>query len=285
MTNIALAVQAPETEAILHNVNDISVVVPARNAEAMLEGCLQSIQAQVPREIIVVDGNSTDGTVEIARRYGATILSDEGRGLPAARMLGARAASGRFVALVDSDVVLRPGSLAQLRDELVVGGFDAIQAGLESVSGPGYWGQALAHHHRSGLSKHWFGLAATVLERETLLSFGFDPSFSSGEDIELRWRLRSAGAKAFVSETTVVEHRFGDTFRVAKGQWLADGEGLGLMIRKHGIRGIPLLALPLAAGLRGLGLSVLRREPKWIPYYVCFTVFNYAGMARRLAAG
>lgn len=265
--------------------NDVSVVVPARNAEGMLEECLASIEAQEPLEIVVVDGNSTDGTREIARRHGATILGDGGHGLPAARMLGARAASGRFVALVDADVVLRPGSLVRLRDELVAGGYEAIQAGLESVSGPGYWGQALAHHHRSGRSKHWFGLVATVLERETLLSFGFDPRFSSGEDIELRWRLRSAGAKAVVSQTTVVEHRFGDTFPIAKGQWLADGEGLARMIRKHRLRGLPLLALPLAAGLRGLGLSALRREPRWIPYYVCFTLFNYAGMARRLATG
>lgn len=285
MTNIALASQTPDPEAILHTVNDISVVVPVRNAEAMLDGCLASIQAQDPREIIVVDGNSTDGSLEIARRYGATILSDGGRGLPAARMLGAREASGRFVALVDSDVLLQPDTLARLRDELLRGGFDAIQAGLESVSGPGYWGQALAHHHRSGRSKHWFGLSATLVERETLLSFGFDPRFSSGEDIELRWRLRNAGAKAFVSETTVVEHRFADTFVFAKGQWLADGEGLGLMIRKHGVRGLPLLVLPLAAGLRGVGLSVLRREPHWIRYYACYTAFNYVGMARRLAAG
>ena len=285
MMNIALAGQAPDTEEILHTVNDISVVVPVRNAEAMLEGCLASVQAQDPREIIVVDGNSTDNSLEIARRFGATILSDGGRGLPAARLLGARAASARFVALVDADVLLRAGTLARLRDELVAGGFDAIQAGLESVSGPGYWGQALAHHHRSGLSKHWFGLSATIVERETLLSFGFDPTFSSGEDIELRWRLRNAGAKAFVSETTIVEHRFGDTFHFAKGQWLADGAGLGLMVRKHGLRGVPLVALPLAAGLRGIALSVLRREPRWIPYYACFTVFNYVGMARRLAAG
>lgn len=284
MTNIALAGPAPDVEAILRSVNDISVVVPARNAEAMLDECLDSIEAQEPREVIVVDGNSTDATLEIARRHGARILSDGGRGLPAARMLGVRAASGRFVALVDADVVLPPGSLERLRDELVSTGADAVQAGLESVSGPGYWGQALANHHRSGLSKRWFGLSATVLERETLLSFGFDPGFSSGEDIELRWRLRSAGAKAFVSEATVVEHRFGDSFLFAKGQWLADGEGLGLMIRKHGVRGVPLLALPLAAGLRGVALSVLRLEPRWIPYYVCFTVFNYVGMARRLAA-
>src|SRR6478672_12375107 len=53
-----------------------------------LDECLASIEAEAPREIIVVDGNSTDGTLEIARRHSATILCDGGRGLPAARMLG-----------------------------------------------------------------------------------------------------------------------------------------------------------------------------------------------------
>src|SRR4029077_16939702 len=160
-------------------------------------------------------------------------------------------ASGRFVALVDADVVLRPDSLVHLRDELVAGGDDAIQASRERRSGPGYWGQGLAHHPRSGRSKRWFGLVATVLERETLLCFGFDPRFSSGEDIELRWRLRSAGAKAVVSETTVVEHRFGDTFPIAKGQWLADGEGPGGVIRKARPPGPPAPALPPRPGRRG----------------------------------
>ena len=99
----------------------------------------------------------------------------------------------------------------------------------------------------------------------------------------MRWRLRRNDAKAAVSEETVVLHRFGDTFAFAKGQWLADGEGLGRMIRKHGVRALPLAGLPLAACVRGVLLSVARRQPRWIPYYVCFLVFNYVGIVRRLA--
>ena len=131
---------------------DISVVVPVRNAETMIEECLASIEAQQPREVILVDGNSVDRTLEIARRYRVSVLSDEGRGLPAARMLGVQAAKSRFVALVDSDVVLPPHTLERLHSELVTNGYDALQAGLKSVSGPGYWGQALVNHHRSGRS-------------------------------------------------------------------------------------------------------------------------------------
>ena len=264
---------------------DVSVVVPVRNAESLLSECLASILRSEPREIIVVDGLSTDRTLEIARDYGARILSDEGRGLPYARLLGAQAATSRWVALVDADVVLPEGALGRLLEEYRDGGYVALQAGLRSVAGPGYWGQALAHHHRSGRSKDWFGLVATVFERDTLLEFGFDPEFRSGEDIELRWRLQRSGARVGVSRDTVVTHRFDDTFDFARDQWLMDGRGLARMIRKNGLRASPLLGLPLAAGLRGIALTIARRSLRWVPYYVCFVVFNYVGMLGGLAGG
>jgi glycosyltransferase involved in cell wall biosynthesis len=258
---------------------DISVVVPVRNAERVIGECLESIVRSGVKEIVVVDGLSTDGTVEIARRYPARILSDEGRGLPIARRLGVQAASSRWVALVDADVVLPDGALERLFDEFVEGGYTALQAGLHSVSGPRYWGQALVHHHRSGRSKDWFGVVATVFERDALLEHGFDERFVSGEDIELRWRLERQGARVGVSERTVVTHRFADdTFEFARDQWLMDGRGLGRMVRKHGWRAAWLFGLPLGAAIRGILLSLVRLQPRWIPYYLSYMVFNYVGM-------
>ena len=264
---------------------DLTVVVPVRNAEAMLEECLASISRQGVGDVIVVDGVSTDATLSIARRYTDHILSDEGRGLPAARSIGAKAASTRWVALIDADVVLPDRSLAALLGEFLEGGYTALQAGLESEAGPGYWGQALAHHHRTGRSRYWFGLVATIFEREALLNHGFDAAFESGEDIELRWRLARAGARAGVSRSTIVRHRFGSTFDFARGQFRADGKGLARMIRKHGRNGARLLLLPGAAGARGIVLSLFRLQPKWIPYYVSFTILNYSAMLGELAFG
>jgi glycosyltransferase involved in cell wall biosynthesis len=264
------------------SVLDVSVVVPARNAEHLLSECLASIARSEPREIIVVDGLSTDRTLEIARAQGARVVSDGGRGLPAARMLGARQATSPLVALIDADVVLPDGALASLVDEFRAGRYDGLQAGLESVSGRGYWGRALANHHRSGLSKDWFGLVTTIFERHTLLSHSLDEEFRSGEDIELRWRLQRAGAKTGVSRRTIVTHRFDDTFAFARGQWLADGRGFGRMLRKHGLRSSWLVAVPAGGAVRGVVLSLLRREPGWIPYYACFLLFNYVGLVGEL---
>lgn len=263
---------------------DITVVVPTRNVEDWLHDCLTGISASEPFEVIVVDGLSTDATRDIARAHGARVLSDEGQGVAAARMLGAQAARTRFVAVVDADVVLTPGALGQLLAEFERGGYTGLQAGLHSVSDGGYWGEALAAHHRSSRSRWWFGVVATLFERKTLLEHSLDTSFLSGEDIDLRWRLRRSGAKIGVSRATVVQHRFGSGWAFAKGQWLADGQADARMMLGggHGARAVLLLGLPLAAGVRGAGLSVLQGRPKWVPYYVCYCTFNYVGMGQQL---
>lgn len=258
---------------------DLTVVVPVRDAELLVEQCLDSVVAANPSEIIVVDGNSTDRTLELLERFDVTLLSDGGGGLPKARLMGAEAAKTDLVALIDADVVLPEGSLEALRAEFIADRYTALQAGLHSVGGPGYWGSALAHHHRTGRSKNWFGLVATIFRRDVLVATGFDEQFKSGEDIELRWRLQRSGAKAGVSKRVVVTHRFADdSFEFAKDQFLADGAGLGRMVRKHGWSGLRLALLPLAAAVRGIGLSLFKLEPEWVRYYAAYAWFNYVAM-------
>lgn len=266
------------------DVRELTAVVPARNAAHLLPACLESLRKAEVGEVIVVDGLSDDRSRDVARAWGATVLSDEGGGLPLARSLGVREARTRWVALVDADVVIPPDALEELLREFVAGGYAGLQAGLASVAGPGYWGQALVHHHRTGRSRWWFGVVATIFERDQLLETGFDRAFSSGEDIDLRWRFERAGLKTGVSREVEVQHRFGaDDFDFAKDQFLMDGTGLGLMIRKHGLHGLPLAVLPLAAAARGATLSVVRREPRWLRYFAAFAWFNYVGMRKGLA--
>ena len=50
----------------------LSVILITRNEEANLEGCLASLEG-IAQQIVVVDTNSADRTLEIAQKYGATI--------------------------------------------------------------------------------------------------------------------------------------------------------------------------------------------------------------------
>jgi hypothetical protein len=193
--------------------------------------------------------------------------------------MGAAAATRKTIALIDVDIVLPERALADLLKEFQSGGYTALQAGLLSAAGRGYWGQALAFHHNHGRSKHWPGVMATLFDREVFLSHGLDEEFASGEDIELRWRLQREGLKLGVSQQTIVTHRFDDTFACARGQFVADGEGLARMVGKHGWRALILLGIPAAGMVRGVGISLLERQPQWIPYFLTYGILNYVAAA------
>jgi glycosyltransferase involved in cell wall biosynthesis len=259
----------------------ISVVVPARNAAEFIEPCLAAIQRNNPAETILVDGCSEDETVEIARGYTDFVLSDEGGGVAYARQMGAEAASQPYVAFVDVDIELTDTALADLLAELKDRKLEAIQAQLRSVGSSDYWSRALVSHHRGGRSKRWFGLVASVFVREAFLHYGMDNTFSSGEDIELRYRLDKSGARIGLSDKVVVPHRFGSGFRFALGQWMADGSGLGRVVRKYGWPASATLLIPAGGTVFGIGRTLLR-QPEFLPYYGLYGTFNYVGIVKGL---
>jgi len=99
----------------------VSVIVPARNEEACLGNCLQSLVGQtgVSFEIIVVDDGSTDRTREIAESFDCVRIVDAGplpdgwTGKNNAVFAGAGMARGEWLLFTDADTVHYPGSLAR----------------------------------------------------------------------------------------------------------------------------------------------------------------------------
>jgi cellulose synthase/poly-beta-1,6-N-acetylglucosamine synthase-like glycosyltransferase len=105
----------------------VSVIVPARNEEASLKNCLDSLVAQtnVAFEIIVINDHSTDRTHEIASSFSdKRVRVVEAGGLPTgwtgknnAVTAGAKVALGEWLLFTDADTVHLPGSLARSIDE------------------------------------------------------------------------------------------------------------------------------------------------------------------------
>jgi len=105
---------------------DVSIIVPARNEEANIGDCLESLTSQtgVHFEIIVVDDGSTDRTCEIALSFtGVTVIFPKAlpkdltapvvTGKNNALIAGARDAEANWLLFTDADTVHRPGSLAR----------------------------------------------------------------------------------------------------------------------------------------------------------------------------
>jgi glycosyltransferase involved in cell wall biosynthesis len=99
----------------------VSVIVPARNEEACLGACLESLVSQtgIAREIIVVDDDSTDQTRSVARSFPSVQVIDPGPlpegwiGKNNAVTAGAQRARGEWLLFTDADTRHRPGSLAR----------------------------------------------------------------------------------------------------------------------------------------------------------------------------
>jgi glycosyltransferase involved in cell wall biosynthesis len=111
----------------------VSVVVPTFNGAAYLREALDSIFAQTSRnfemEVIVVDDQSTDDTPTIVRTYGNRIqfLTVAHTGQPGAtRNVGIRAATGQFVAFLDSDDICLPGRIQRQADLIESTGADLV---------------------------------------------------------------------------------------------------------------------------------------------------------------
>lgn len=112
--------RVPTIQPTTSPVSSVSIVVPARNEESRLKPLLESImnQRNISYEVIVVDDGSTDGTRELARSYGATVISNElledgWVGKSAACWAGALTAERELLLFMDADTVFtHPNSLA-----------------------------------------------------------------------------------------------------------------------------------------------------------------------------
>lgn len=88
----------------------ISIIIPTLREEQFLERTLKNLKTlQLPHEIIITDGGSTDKTLEIARRYTDKIVVwDQPRRqtFGEAKNAGAALATGKFLVFIDADVII-----------------------------------------------------------------------------------------------------------------------------------------------------------------------------------
>jgi len=119
-------------------VGQISVVIPSYMHARFIEKTLQSVvsQAYPKKEIIVMDGGSTDGTLEILKRYAKHLAywkSEKDGGQTAALISGFERSTGDIQCWLNSDDLLEPGALAE------VAAYFEKNPGVEAVFGNTSW--------------------------------------------------------------------------------------------------------------------------------------------------
>jgi len=206
---------------------DVSAVVPTWNSASRLDRSLETVRRNLrPRRIIVVDRDSEDGTTDIARRHGATVLRDN-TSLGSARMKGIKESGTEWVAFVDDDISLPDGFADEV---LAKAGEDvgAVQGAVRSVHQPYRDMLTDAYERRFGdgdtydLRPGERGLTSATLVRRELIEDLDLEDVDTWEDWLITQRVIGSGYRWVVTRP-FVDHFHPREDLARKGGWNAAG--------------------------------------------------------------
>ncbi|HEX2069924.1 MAG TPA: glycosyltransferase [Actinomycetota bacterium] len=224
----------------------VSLISTVKDAAPQVRRFLASVRGQTrpPEEVIVVDGGSTDGTLEVLREAeGITLIEEPGANIARGRNIAAAAAAHEVIAVTDADCTLAPAWLACLVDVID-------------------WGADVAMGSYRPLVRNFFEAcvaAATVPEPDEIGEERFMPSSRSiafrrevlddaggypewldvGEDMYLNHRLRERGVEMRLSREAVAYWPMRGDLQAVWRQYFryARGDALGGMYpERHVIR-------------------------------------------------
>jgi len=198
---------------------NVSIVVPAYNAEGIISDCISSLLAQDhPSQIIVVDDGSTDGTAaKVEGSEGVMLIKQENKGPAAARNVGWKAATGDIIIFTDSDCIAPKDWVSRLTAELeeedvVGGGIEPESRGtlaeeFEQARRDRLYGRT--RRHVTALPSCNLAFKRKVLED----SGGFDEDYkrASAEDYELCSRIGLSGTKILYEPAISIIHKHSTT--------------------------------------------------------------------------
>ena len=252
----------------------VTVIVPVYNQPAELAQCLAALEASAgpDSEIIVVDDGSTGDTVAADAPTSARVLRlADNAGPAAARNHGARHARGEILFFVDADVIVAPGAVQHVTrvlsgDPTIAAVFGSYDASPRSQSVVSQYRNLLHHFvHQEGnpeASTFWAGCGAVRRSAFEAVG-GFDEAYErpSIEDVELGYRLRSAGSRIRLVAEAQVTHLKRWTFASWLASDLRDRAIPWARLVRQG-RGLPselnfTLASRAATALVGVGIAAL----------------------------
>ncbi len=210
---------------------ELTIITPCLNAAATLPATLASVRAQGidGLEHIVVDGGSTDGTVDLLRATdGIRWISEPDRGLAHALNKGIAMATGDVIGEINADDVYEPGALHIVRDAFraqpeamwLTGYCRIIDAAGEEIRRPvtGYKNWLLRRYSLGLYLTHNFMSApATFFRREALAEAGgFDERYRISVDYDLQLKIARR-------HPPIVLERYLASFRMAEGSLSMSG--------------------------------------------------------------
>ena len=232
----------------------VTIGICTKNAEKTISKTLETLlELEYPQkaiEVVVVDGLSTDETVNIVKsvlnrsNFKWKLFFDRGFGLAYARQMVVDTACSGLIAFVDADQYLSPTWLKKLVEDLSshsnVAAVRGVQGLTSALSLPGTLENYIKFLNDTGCPREAeassFAIGGSLFRKEAIVSVGgFDRSFTVvAEDTDLSARLIQAGWKILNCKTSIFYHISRQSWKELHKQYRGWGRGFALATRKHG---------------------------------------------------
>ena len=233
----------------------VSVLIPMRNEERHIEGCLRSLAAQdYPHErfeVLVLDGASDDRSREQVEQFmrggglNLRLIDNPERKTAHGLNLGLAQASGEIIVRVDAHAAVWPDFLRESVVALAESGADAVGGPIESV-GEGLVGEAIAlamsspfgvgnaHFRYSQEARYTDTAAFAAYRRDVFARIGdFTEEIDCGEDDEFNYRLADAGGRIYLTPKIGSVYYTRSSLPALSRQYLAYGRAKVKVLRRH----------------------------------------------------
>jgi len=232
----------------------VDVVMPTKNSvKPCLKKCLDSIYSEVPvNRLIVVDGGSTDGTVDLVSRYpNVEVVYDLEGNRATARSLGLNLAKTEWIATIDSDVILCKDWFKRAR-KYMTGNVGLIWG----------WDIVIDKHSRNRMKVMYYlrrkseyqlmkrnfrirgGTHDTLLKREAIEGLKIPRELHDFDDWYVKRYVENRGYKALAPHDVYCYHMFQPNYTIHSCRRIAKyGVKYGIYSRRTVVRNF-LLAIP-----------------------------------------
>lgn len=172
----------------------VTVIIPSYNSARYIRDCLESVKKQTyPNvEIILIDRNSVDETIDIAREYINKIYA-YGPERAAQINYGAKIAKGKYLYRVDSDFVLEPNVIKECVEKCEKEKLDGIAIHNTSAEGLGFWADVRKFERNTYIDDKLIVAVRFFTKKAWEKIGGFDETLYGPEDLDFHNRFVKKG--------------------------------------------------------------------------------------------